>query len=61
MAIEKLVELYEITEYRDGCVYRTAYRDTLWVDIDAKPDKGFQFAPVSDPTVTTVRSKRNPK
>lgn len=44
---EHLVEIFEITEYRDDSVYKTKSHGERWVDIDEKPPNGFQYAPLS--------------
>ena len=45
--IECLVEVWEITEYRDNSVYQTKFKGLKWIDIDDRnnPPKGFQYVP----------------
>lgn len=65
MAIEKLVQVYRITEWRDGCVWKTEDIETRWVDIDAEPEGDERFAPMPTPyamehqTMRFVRDKTN--
>ena len=42
--MEKLVELFEVTEWRGGAVYRTEYVRDEWVDVDARAPEGFVYA-----------------
>lgn len=44
---ERLVEVYEITEYRDGAVYNTESRGYKWIRDGETPPKGFIYTPPS--------------
>lgn len=44
---ERLIELFAITEYRSGAVYRTQSLGERWVDLDELPPEGFIYAPLS--------------
>ena len=47
---ECLVEVFEITEWRDNSVYRTQFKELKWIDIDDcnNPPKGFQYVPQAE-------------
>ena len=56
--VEQLKELWEITEMRDGCVYKTRNTgETVWVADGEKASEGFIFVSISDPNVQTIRMK----
>jgi hypothetical protein len=58
---EVLVQLYEITEMRDGCVYKTKLLGNRWMDMDerdAGAPEGFIYAsPPLDPDLIAIRRK----
>mgnify|MGYP007046720456 CR=1 FL=1 len=57
VTIESLVEIWEITEMRNGAVFRTRNTgETRWVEIGEKPEQGILFVTISDPKVKTIRS-----
>lgn len=45
--IEKLIELWRITEMRDDSVYGTEYIEDQWVPHDAGAPKGYLYVPKS--------------
>jgi hypothetical protein len=54
--MEQLFELWEITEMKDGCVYKTRNTEqTVWVHFGDKPPKGHLFVAISDPNIQTIR------
>ena len=67
LAFEVYVETYEITEWRDGCVYATASRGYAWhdkaaVDANRPAETGIVYAAAStDVALThqTIRLARN--
>jgi len=53
-------EVFRITEWRDGAVYRTISEGHRWVDHGVSPPRGYIYAPPSeDPpnTAMTIRRK----
>lgn len=36
MALEKLVQIRKITQYKDGCIYKTEFIEERWVPIDTQ-------------------------
>jgi hypothetical protein len=60
--VEVLVEVWEITEYKDGCIYKTKYVCDEWVPMENrdKAPKGFVHASKSTsftgPTIRRVKS-----
>lgn len=50
---EKLVDVFQIIEWRDNSVYKTKFIEQRWVDMDEKAPEGFSYAPLStnDPNV----------
>lgn len=44
---EKRVELIEITEWKDGCVYKTRSHGLKWVPMDEQPPPGWQYGAIS--------------
>lgn len=44
---EKLIELHEITERRDGCVWRTKSHGYWWVPFGEHAPAGWQYVSVS--------------
>lgn len=65
---ECLVEIYEITEWRDNSVYQTKFLERNWVDMDDyhNPPKNFKYCPLSTEVAleftnrneTTIRKKK---
>ena len=45
--VQTLIDVFEITEYRNGCIYRTAFVEQKWVPAHEKPPEGFLYAPLS--------------
>lgn len=43
MALEKLVDVYQITEWKNGCVFKTQFIEQKWIDIDAKNPEGYLY------------------
>jgi hypothetical protein len=64
--LEKLVEVFEITEWREGAVFKTRSLGLRWVDFDEKyrSPEGFIYASVSTewidehPDEMTIRRKK---
>lgn len=58
---ECLVDVYDITEYRDNSVYRTKLRERTWIDIDErlKAPKGVIYAPISERDIISIRRRNN--
>lgn len=62
--IESLVDLYLITEYKGGAVYRTKFVSRVWVVADEAPPLDHQFVALSmaylrqNPDLQTVRLRR---
>jgi hypothetical protein len=44
---EQLVELWRITEYRDGAVFKTEYVEDVWIPLSGQPPAGYVHAPKS--------------
>lgn len=53
--MEKFIEVWKITEMRNGSVYKTEFVENRWVPIDQKAPSGFIYAPISDPSVQQFR------
>ena len=57
-ALEKLVEVRRITEWRDGCVYKTVHVEFRWVPMDCEYYKpgafGEMFCALSTGKVTAL-------
>jgi hypothetical protein len=45
--LQKIIEVWRITEWRDGSIWKTEYVEDRWVGIDEKPPAGFLFTPFS--------------
>lgn len=61
---ECYVEVYRITEWRDGCVYKTERVGFEWVEADTPAPCGFVHSPPSttwvqaNPNLPTIRRKK---
>lgn len=56
--IEVLVELWEITSYRDRCVYDTKYVKDVWVSPDAPPPEDHQYVSLSSARIKDMLEKK---
>ena len=57
--MEQLFEIWEITEMKDGCVYKTHNTgETRWVPFGEKPSEGTLYVAMSSSyTGPTIREK----
>ncbi len=61
MFAEQYVEVFEVTEYRDGAVFRTKSHGHQWVPLGEKPPTGWLYVAPSDEfskTNPVVRMKK---
>lgn len=59
---ELLVEVWRITEFRDGMIYKTEFDHEEWIDSDNRnnPPEGFCYAPLSSHDERlAIRVKKN--
>lgn len=45
--VESLVDLYRITEMRNGTIYRTEFVGRVWATSDEVPPDGYQYVALS--------------
>ena len=62
MKYQGLREIFKVTEFRDGCVFRTKKIGFAWITIGTEPEKSYadfvQFHSISTNLSKTVKSNR---